>query len=100
MGIGGGAILIPCLMFFLDTPLKEAQSINMTYFIPTAVSALITHKKQGNIETKILKPIIILGVIGAAIGAFLANSLNNEILEKIFGGFLLLMGVYEFFKKN
>lgn len=43
---------------------------------------------------------IILGLAGAAAGAFLAVSLESEILKKLFGGFLLLMGLSEIFKKK
>ncbi|MDR1913813.1 MAG: TSUP family transporter, partial [Clostridiales bacterium] len=58
MGIGGGTILIPALCILYDTQQQTAQNINLIYFIPTAIIALITHVKQGNIEKKPLPPII------------------------------------------
>ena len=100
MGIGGGTILIPALAFFMDIGQKEAQSINLIYFIPTAVIALITHKKNNNIETKVLKPIVIFGLIGALGGALLAVSIEADLLRKLFGGFLCAMGIWELFKKG
>ena len=42
MGIGGGTILIPALLFLQDMNQQQAQGINLIYFIPTAVIALIT----------------------------------------------------------
>lgn len=100
MGIGGGTILIPALSILLDTQQQTAQVINLVYFVPTAVIALITHARQGNIEKKQLAPIIFFGLIGAAGGSIAANHLDAGLLRKLFGGFLLAMGVYEFFRKE
>ena len=61
---------------------------------------LITHHKNGTLDLKTAKPLALLGLAGAAAGAFLAVSLESEILKKLFGGFLLLMGLSEIFKKK
>lgn len=100
MGIGGGTILIPALLFLTDITQQQAQGVNLIYFIPTAVTALITHQKKGNLDWKTAKPIAVLGLAGAAAGAFLAVSLESEVLRKVFGGFLFLMGLSEIFKKK
>ena len=100
MGIGGGTILIPALLFLTEVNQQQAQGVNLIYFIPTAVVALITHRKNGTLDLKTAKPLALLGLAGAAAGAFLAVSLESEILKKLFGGFLLLMGLSEVFKKK
>lgn len=100
MGIGGGTILIPALLFLTDITQQQAQGVNLIYFIPTAITALITHQKKGNLDRKTAKPLAVLGLAGAAAGAFLAVSLESELLRKIFGGFLFLMGLSEIFKKK
>lgn len=98
MGIGGGAILIPALCFFMDLGQQQAQSINLLFFIPTAIVAIIKHKKEGNIDFSMVKPVIIFGIIGAIAGAMVAVNMDGEILRKMFGGFLLIMGIWEIFK--
>ena len=100
MGIGGGTILIPALLFLTEVNQQQAQGVNLIYFIPTAVVALITHHKNGTLDLKTAKPLALLGLAGVAAGAFLAVSLESEILKKLFGGFLLLMGLSEIFKKK
>lgn len=100
MGIGGGTILIPALLFLTSITQQQAQGVNLIYFIPTAITALITHQKKGNLDWKTAKPLAVLGLVGAAAGAFLAVSLESELLRKIFGGFLFLMGLSEIFKKK
>ncbi len=46
MGIGGGTILIPSLVFFTELNQKQAQGINLIVFIPVAIIALIIHFKE------------------------------------------------------
>lgn len=99
MGIGGGAILIPALTIMLDVEQKMAQNINLLYYIPTAIIALITHAKNKNIQKDGLKTIIFFGIIGAIAGSFLATNIDGDILKKVFGYFLLVMGLREIFKK-
>lgn len=98
MGIGGGAILIPALCFFMDLSQQQAQSINLLFFIPTAIVAIIKHKKEGNIDFSVAKPVIIFGIIGATAGSIVAVNMDGDILRKMFGGFLLFMGIWEIFK--
>ncbi|MBE6008432.1 MAG: sulfite exporter TauE/SafE family protein [Lachnospiraceae bacterium] len=98
MGIGGGAILIPVLTMVLGMGQKEAQFINLVYFIPTAVAALYKHSRNGNIEKSVLKPLIIFGVAGSAAGAFLASGAGDGALRVLFGIFLGVMGIFEIIK--
>ena len=98
MGIGGGVILIPALVFFTGTAQHAAQGINLLYFLPTAVIALWVHIKNHNIQKDVLPALIISGLVGAIGGSLLANWISGETLGHIFGYFLLLMGGLEVFK--
>lgn len=100
MGIGGGTLLIPALVFLQDMTQQQAQGINLIYFVPTAVIALITHKKKGNIQGDILKPIILAGLLAAVAGALIAVALDATLLKRCFGVFLLIMGILEIRKKE
>lgn len=100
MGIGGGTILIPSLIFLFNVKQQTAQSINLFIFIPTSIAAIITHYKNKNIEYKILSLLIISGVIGAFMGSTLASKLSSNLLRKMFSVFLFIMGFYEIFYKN
>src|SRR5690554_1312811 len=100
MGIGGGTILIPILVFFFNIEQQIAQSINLISFIPLSIVAIITHLKNKNIELRICLYIVLPGLIGAIIGSKIAIKLPSLYLEKIFGGFLLIMGMYHLFYKE
>lgn len=100
MGIGGGTILIPSLVFFSHLNQKEAQGINLIVFIPVAITALIVHFKEGNIKIKQAKGIMVGGIFGAIIGSLVAIKTNPNSLKKHFGIFLLFIGIYELIKKE
>jgi len=100
MGIGGGTVLIPALVIFVKPEQHIAQSVNLLFFIPTAIIALIVHIKNKLIDFKIAVPIIIAGLAGTYIGSKIAFSFKAPILRRMFGVFLLVMAVYEFFIKD
>ncbi|HHV38122.1 MAG TPA: sulfite exporter TauE/SafE family protein [Tepidimicrobium sp.] len=100
MGIGGGAILIPSLIFFSNLKQQQAQGLNLIVFLPVAAVALIVHFREKNIELQYAKWIIVGGVIGAIVGSIMALRINPTRLKKYFGIFLLFIGIYELFKKN
>lgn len=93
MGMGGGTLLIPVLTIFLSFAQKNAQAINLLAFIPMAIFALIIHIKNKLVDFKVGIPIVIVGVFFSVGGSLLANSLSNQFLRKIFGGFLLIVGL-------
>lgn len=100
MGMGGGAVLIPALVLAVNPPQHIAQSVNLLFFIPTAVVALVIHIKNKNIDFKMAVPIIIFGLAGALAGSWMAARLAEGELRKLFGWFLIAMSVYEMFRKG
>lgn len=100
MGIGGGTILIPALVIFVKPEQHIAQSVNLLFFIPTAIIALIIHVRNKRINFKMAIPIILAGFVGAFLGSRLAISLPGGVLKRWFGIFLLCMGAYEMFRKD
>ena len=98
MGIGGGAILIPALIFLTWIEQKIAQGINLLYFLPTAVFALIVHIKNKNVCIKDALIIGITGIIGALGGSFIAMQMDNSLLRQMFGIFLAFIGIRELLK--
>lgn len=94
MGIGGGTILIPGLIFLTDLKQQTVQSINLISFIPIAIIALIIHFRNKNILLRLSCPLVFFGIFGAYIGSKLALTIPSKLLKTYFGIFLLVMGVY------
>ena len=99
-GIGGGSLLLIYMTSFAGVPQNLAQGINLLYFLPTAATALPSHFKNRCIEKAALLPAIAVGLAGTALAAWAATSLDVPLLRKCFGGFLLIVGLRELFRRD
>ena len=92
-GVGGGTLLLLVMTLFLGVDQRTAQGINLLFFLPTAVSALICHARGGYLDKPTLKAAIPPAVAAALAGAWIATALDVELLRRPFGVYLLLSGV-------
>lgn len=99
-GVGGGTLLLVYMTAFSGLDQRLAQGINLLYFIPAALLALPAHFKNGYVEKSVLLPAISAGLVCAALAAFLATGLELGLLRKLFGVFLILIGIRELFGKT
>ena len=99
LAIGGGTLLVPALIC-VGTKQHIAQGVSLAAFIPTAIVAVITHYRQGNVKVKLAFYLAVGSIIGAVLGSLLASSLDAHLLKKIFGFFLIGMGIYEYSGKS
>ena len=92
-GVGGGTLLLLVMTLFLGVDQRTAQGINLLFFLPTAVSALICHARGGYLDKPTLKAASPPAVAAALAGAWIATALDVELLRRPFGVYLLLSGV-------
>lgn len=97
LGIGGGTLLMVWMTAVMDMEQRMAQGINLLYFLPTAACALIFHIKNRLIRWRVVLPAAITGCLSAAGAALLATSVDASLLRKLFGGFLIFVGITELF---
>ena len=100
MGLGGGAVLIIYLTVFQNTEQLKAQGINLLFFIPIALVAVIIYAFKKQIKWRVTLPIAVGGIVGAAAGFFLTDIIGGNFTAKLFGGFLILLGIKEIFSKT
>lgn len=98
-GVGGGTLLLVYLTVFAGVDQHLAQGINLLYFLPAGLMALPAHIKNGYIEKRGLWPAISVGLVCAAGASWAATGLDVELLRKLFGGFLVVIGLWELFGK-
>lgn len=96
MGMGGGTVLIPLLTIFLGVGQHIAQGVNLLCFIPMAVVSLVVHAKNKLIDFKDILLIILPGIVTCLIGCFVAKNLSGNVLSRCFGGFLVLLSIFQF----
>ena len=92
-GVGGGTLLLLVMTLFLGVDQRTAQGINLLFFLPTAISALICHARGGYLDKPTLKNAVPPAVAAALAGAWIATALDVELLRRPFGVYLLLSGV-------
>ena len=92
-GVGGGTLLLLVMTLFLDVDQRTAQGINLLFFLPTALSALLCHARGGYLDKPTLKSAVPWAVAAALAGAWIATNLDVEVLRKPFGIYLLLSGI-------
>ena len=73
-------------------PQAVSQGINLIFFIPSAILAIIFHIKNDLIDKKAALTYIGYGLIGVALGFFLLNRLEDRTLRIIFAVILILVG--------
>lgn len=100
MGMGGGAVLIIYLTVFQNVEQLRAQGINLLFFIPIALTAVIIYAFKKQIKWNITLPIAIGGILGAVGGFYLTDFIGGNFTAKLFGGFLILLGLKELIFKT
>ena len=95
LGIGGGSLLIIWLTVVLNTDPLTARSINLLFFIPSALVACYFRIRQNDLNPKCLFPAMIAGCIAAAVFSWISTIVDTDILRKLFGIILLAAGIRE-----
>lgn len=92
-GVGGGTLLLLVITLFLGVEQRTAQGINLLFFLPTALSALLCHRKGGYLDQPTLRAAIPVAVPAALLGAWIATAVDTDLLRRPFGVYLLLSGI-------
>jgi len=98
LGMGGGVILVAILMYVTHYSQLGLQTMNLLYYIPTAIFAIVVYVKSKEIDYKMASKIIICAIVPTIISAYIANTVNTDFLRKIFAVYLIGIGVIIFVK--
>ena len=97
LGLGGGGVLVMFLTVFAGVSQLRAQGINLVFFIPVGLLALIFHIRHRLIDFHTALPAIGLGLAGSLLGCLLARLFGGDAVRRIFGIMLALLGLWETF---
>lgn len=97
MGMGGGGVLLLYLSLVAGIDHMKAQGINLAFFLPIALVALTIHAKKKLISLKPVLMGVTAGIFGAWVGTYVADYVGSQILSKLFGGLILIIGIKELF---
>lgn len=99
MGLGGGSILLLWLTLAVGTGQLAAQGINLVFFLPCALTAVVFSAVKGLLPKREVLLGIAAGLPGALAGYMLADRLGGDTLRTLFGAYMLLLGVRELFRR-
>ena len=92
VGIGGGLIIVPALIFFLGFSQKTAQGTSLgILLLPIGILAVINYYKADHVDIKTVWLVAVGFIAGGFFGSKIALSLPQETVKKIFAIVLLLV---------
>lgn len=92
IGIGGGAFLVPGLIFFYGMSQKTAQGTSVaTLLLPIGALAFWTYYKAGHVDLKLAALIAVGFAVGGWFGGLWAQHLSDLVLRRSFAVLLLLL---------
>jgi uncharacterized membrane protein YfcA len=100
VGIGGGIIIVPALVYFFNFNQHQAQGTTLFMFLlPIGILGVMNYYKAGYVNFKVALIIASTFVIGSYLGSKLAISLDQKTVKQFFGVIIVLLGIKMIFWK-
>jgi uncharacterized membrane protein YfcA len=96
MGVAGGEMRIPALLYLFGVPIVEAGTLSLLVSIPTVAAGALTDRRLGGIPNAVLRVTLVLALASLAgvwLGAMLLPYANRELIKGTLGVVLLLASV-------
>lgn len=99
VGAGGGFLIIPALVLLAKLPMKKAVATSLLIIAVKSLIGFIGDVENLDIDWAFLLVFTGLSILGIFIGGYLNRFIDGRKLKKGFGWFVLLMGIYIFWKE-
>lgn len=100
IGIGGGVLLTPALIYLFGFSQHNAQGTTLALLVPPiGLLAAWTYYQQGFVDLKVAALICFGFFIGGFLGAKIAVDIPEDLLRRIFGLSMVLIGLKMIFSK-
>ena len=106
-GVGGGIVMVPGFIFLLGANQKSAQAMSLAVIIPTALAGLVGYiymwkhpdpalaaTEHVRMSLAVAAVVAVFAVAGALLGQYVIRWTPNVALQKAFGVFVIVVGVY------
>jgi len=101
VGIGGGIVIVPTLIFFMGFSQQEAQGTSLALMLPPiGVLAAYNYYKNGNLNIKYAIIVASAFVVGGFFGSKIALSLKADVVREIFAAIVFLISLKYIFSKK
>jgi uncharacterized membrane protein YfcA len=100
VGVGGGIIIVPALVYFLSYTQLSAQGTSLAVLLlPAGIFAVMNYYKAGHVNVIPTLLIALTFTIGGYFGSKISIALDQQTVKKIFATMLLLVSLKMFFGK-
>jgi hypothetical protein len=100
VGIGGGLVIVPALVYFYGMDQHMAQGTSLLVLLPpSGLFAFLTYYKAGHVDVKLGLLIFVGVLLGGYLGGHWAQQLSGLVLRRGFAVFMVLAAVNMWFKK-
>ncbi len=100
VGIGGGFLIVPSLVFFRARTMQSAIGTSLLIIFLNASTGFLSDLLLGlKIEWPFLLTFTLLASIGILVGTWLSKKISNKNLKRIFGYFILILSIYIFIRE-
>ena len=100
IGIGGGVMIVPALVFLFGMTQHQAQGTTLALLVPPiGILAAWTYYQRGYVDLKAAGLICAGFILGSLLGARWATGLSDDALQKVFGVALIIIGMKMLFWK-
>ena len=93
VGVGGGVIFVPALVFFLDQGQLDAESTSLLAIVPVAALGAWRQWGYGNMRVRDGLLVGALAPFGIVVGTTVANTVSERALELGFAGLQIVFAV-------
>lgn len=94
VGIGGGIVIVPVLVYFLGFTQHQAQgTVLFMFLLPIGVLGVMNYWQKGFVDWKTALIIASTFVIGSYAGSKIAISLDQQTVKRVFGAIIILLGI-------
>lgn len=94
VGVGGGIIIVPSLVYFIGFSQKTAQGTSLALILlPVGILAVMQYYKQGHVDFRIVGLLAIGFIAGGFLGSRFALSLPQDTVKKIFAVMLIIVAI-------
>jgi uncharacterized protein len=101
VGIGGGLIIVPSLIYFLGFSQHQAQGTSLgLIMLPVGILGVMQYYKAGNIDPKVVALLAIGFLVGSYFGSKISLNLSQAAIKKVFAVFLILIAIKMLFFEN
>jgi len=93
LGVGGGILFVPALVFFLELSQVSGESTSLLAIVPVAVVGVWRQRGYGNVRLREGLTIGALSVPGVVAGTALANALSDRALALSFAALQIVLAI-------